>query len=492
MTGVPLSGTAPMPIEHRPVDRRKFLRSAGAAAGASLGLSAASYAKVVGSNTRVNIGFIGCGGRAQAHINLVVKLSLDNRGVAPVAVCDVWDGLDEEYEHTFGGTSTRRRYCQGLYPSAVRCGLNPADRTRVVKDYRRLLDLKDVDAVCLATPDHWHARQTLDAFAAGKDVYVERPMTRTAAEAVAVVDAAARHDRVLTVGCQSLADPVWARAREAIAGGRIGPVSHAAGGAFRNDARGQWRFYRLAPQMTAKTVDWDLFLGHRFEVNGERLGPSAKDLPFDRAAFAQWRCYRPFSGGPFTDLLTTPAARLLAATGFRDPIRVVAAGGRFVEHDGRTVPDVGTVVADFADGQLALSAATTSAYPVEEVIRGRLGSVKFVKGGFQIIHDDPRGGAGLPHRLEREVPPAETVTVMSQRNETEGLWVDFLDRVRRRDRNTLCGPELGAATVILTDLALRSFDDGRAYGWDSNRRGPVAADAAWLSKWAEIQTAQSA
>ena len=84
-----------MSVEHRPVDRRKFFQAtAGAAAGASLSLSATSYANVVGSNARVQIGFLGCGGRAQAHINLLVKMALDNRGVTPVAVCDVWDGLD--------------------------------------------------------------------------------------------------------------------------------------------------------------------------------------------------------------------------------------------------------------------------------------------------------------------------------------------------------------------------------------------------------------
>ena len=468
-----------MTVEHRPLDRRKFLRTA--TAGASLALSTSSYAQVIGSNSRVNVGFIGCGGRAQAHVNLIVKMALDNRGVSPVAVCDVWDGLDEEYEHSFGGNTSRRRYSQGLFPSAVKCGLNPALSHRVVKDYRRLLDLKDVDAVCIATPDHWHARQTLDAMAAGKDVYVEKPMTRTAGEAAAVTDAAIRYNRVVTVGTQSLADPVWKRAHELIREERIGHVSHVSAAVFRNDVRGQWRYYRLADQMTAKSVDWELFLGHRFEVNGEPIGPTPQKRPFDRAVFAQWRCYRPFSGGPFTDLLSHPAARLLAATGLRNPYRVTAAGGLFVEQDGRTVPDVGSLLADFDDGaQLALTAATTSAYPAEEVIRGRTGSIKFVKGGFQLHKHDPRGGSGVPHRLERELSPSEVVGVTPPANETEALWTDFLDCVRRRDRQTLSGPDLGAATTTILDLALRSFDDGRAYGWDAERREAVTADAKWL------------
>jgi predicted dehydrogenase len=458
-----------MTVEHRPVDRRKFLRATAGAAG-SLTLSASSYAAAPGSNTRVNVGFIGCGGRAQAHLNLIVRLALENQGVSPVAVCDVWDGLDEVYEQSSGGKTTRRRYSQGLYPAAVKCGLTPGDRQRVTRDYRRLLDLKDVDAVCIATPNHWHARQTLDAFAAGKDVYVERPMTRTAAEAVAVSDAAAKFNRVLTVGVQALADPVWKTAHDLIAAGRIGAVSHASAGVFRNDARGQWRFYRVAPQMTPKTVDWDLFLGHRFEVNGMPIGPTPVERPFHPAAFAQWRCERAFSGGPFTDLLPPHTARLLAATGWRTPTRVTAAGGLFVETDGRSVPDVGTLVADFAAGQLVLTSATTTTYPMEEVIRGRTGSIKFVKGGVQMILDDPRGGSGLPPRLEREFPRGETIAAEPPKNETEVMWRNFLDCVRRRDRATLSGPELGMATVLLTDLGLQSYDDGRAYSWDVTRR----------------------
>jgi len=463
--------TTPNNLEHRPVDRRKFLRATTAAAASPLALSASSYAKVVGSNARVNIGFIGCGGRAQAHINLIVRMALDNQGVTPMAVCDVWDGVDEEYDQSFGGSTTRRRYSQGLYPSAKKCGLEPGDRNRVVKDYRRLLELKDVDVVCISTPDHWHARQTIDAFAAGKDVYVEKPMTRTPNEANAVHDAAMRYNRVLTVGVQALADPVWKKAHESIQSGRIGHVSQAQAGVFRNDVRGQWRFYRVLPQMTSKTVDWDLFLGHRFEVNGEALGPTPQEQAFDAAVFAQWRCYRPFSHGPLTDLLIHPITRFLAATGLRYPAQVFAAGGLYVEQDGRTVPDVATLVANFDEGaQFVMSSATTSSYPQEEVIRGRQGSIKFVKGGFQIIADDPRGGAGLPSRLEKEIVPSEFVQTIAPKNETEALWNNFLDCVRTRNRETFSGPDLNAAAVVTVALGVQSYEQRRMVAWDHEQR----------------------
>ena len=468
--------------ERPPVDRRDFLRS-GAAVGTALSLSAVSYARVGGANGRLGVAFLGCGGRAQAHIHAILKLKQDGQAVAPVGVCDVWDGLEDSYDHEFPpGQFTRRNYCQGLYPSAKKCGLAANDSARVTKDYRRLLDLKDADVVCIATPDHWHARMTLDALAAGKDVFVEKPMTRTAAEAQAVVDAAHKANRVVVVGAQGLADPSWQKAHDLVRSNRIGPVVQAQTGVHRNDVRGLWRYYRLTPQMTPKTIDWDRFLGHQFEVNGEPLGP--KDVSFDRAVFAQWRCYAPFSGGVFTDLLVHKATQLLAATGLRYPRRVAGLGGLYWEHDGRDVPDVGTLVADYDEGcQLVLTATTVSGYPVEEVIRGRLGAVKFVKGGIQLVRDDPTRAGGLPGRLEKAVEPTETVAVAPPANETHALWEHFLGCVRDRNRATLCPPELGAAAVTLAAMGVASYRTGQVLSWDREQRRVIAADGSWAERW---------
>jgi predicted dehydrogenase len=465
-----------------PVDRRDFLRS-GAAVGTALSLSAVSYARVAGANGRLGVAFLGCGGRAQAHIHAILKLKQDGHVVAPVGVCDVWDGLEDSYDHEFPpGQFTRRNYSQGLYPSAKKCGLAINDSARVTKDYRRLLDLKDADVVCIATPDHWHARMTLDALAAGKDVFVEKPMTRSAAEAQAVVDAAHKANRVVVVGVQGLADPCWQKAHDLVRANRIGPVVQAQTGVHRNDVRGLWRYYRLTPQMSPKTIDWDRFLGHQFEVNGDPIGP--KDVPFDRAVFAQWRCYTPFSGGVFTDLLVHKATQLQAATGLRYPRRVAGLGGLYWEHDGREVPDVGTLVAEFDEGcQLVLTATTVSGYPVEEVIRGRLGAIKFVKGGVQLLRDDPTRAGGLPGRLEKAIEPTETVVVTPPSNETHALWEHFLGCVRDRNRATLCPPELGAAAVTLAAMGVASYRTGQVLSWDREQRRVVAADGSWAERW---------
>jgi len=277
-------------------------------------------------------------GARRAHIDLINRFAGEGKPVAAVAVCDVWDGLEDEYDVHFGGKVTRRRYSQGLYPSARKCGLDRNDKKAVTKDYRVVLDRKDVDVVCVTTPDHWHGRMTLDALAAGKDVFVEKPMTRTAEEAVAVVDAWKHSGRVVTVGVQSMADASGCAPSTRSAPARSGTSRHAQTGFFRNDIRGQWRFYRLAKQMTPKTVDWDLFLGHQFECAGSRVGPTPREQPFDRASFAQWRCLWPFSGGPFTDMLTHHITRMSAAMGVRLPARVTAGGGCTSNTTGATCP----------------------------------------------------------------------------------------------------------------------------------------------------------
>jgi predicted dehydrogenase len=471
----------------KPLDRRKFLGSA-----AALSLSAASYANAAGANDRVRVAFLGCGGRAQAHIDLVNRLAAQGRAVAPVAVCDVWDGLEDEYDVEFGGKTTRRRYAQGLFPSARKCGLDPSDKARVTRDYRRVLDLKDVDAVCVATPDHWHGRMTVDALHAGKDVLVEKPLARRAEEAVAVLDAWQQTGRVVTVGVQSMADPVWMRAFDLVRTGGIGHVAHAQTGAFRNDVRGQWRYYRLAREMNPKAIDWDLFLGHRFEIAGQPVGPSPREQPIDRAAFAQWRCLADFSGGPLTDLLSHNVTRLTAAMGVRFPARVAAGGGLYLEYDGRSVPDVVTVVADYEEGcQLVATAATISAFPTEEVIRGRLGAIKFVKGGFHVFRDDPTRGAAFPARLEQPPVPAETVAVEPPRNETEALWENFLSCVRSRSQSTFCPPDLAAAAVAVTAMAERSYRSGHGpVVWDKERRAVVPPSSAWAERWQERSAAR--
>src|SRR5579883_1970332 len=301
------------------VDRRDFLRTSAAGA-AALSLTAASAKRVLGANERINIGFLGVGGRCQQHIDTILQMQKDNKPVRPVAVCDVWDGQVKP------GVIKGR----GLYPSAKRCGLNAEDKTHVTKDYRRVLDLKDVDVVCIATPDHWHAKMTIDAMNAGKDVYCEKPMTKTIDEANAVVDAWKKTGRVMSVGVQWMADPLLRTINGMIRKGDIGHVAQAQTSYYRNSLVGQWRYYPITKEMTPKTIDWDMWLGTAFSVFPGK--PLAEKRPFDREVWAQWRCYWDFGGGMFTDLFVHRTTRIISAMGVRYPARVVGGGGIYLEY----------------------------------------------------------------------------------------------------------------------------------------------------------------
>jgi predicted dehydrogenase len=466
--------------------RRGFMK-ASAVAGAALTLPAASYAKVQGANGTVRIGFLGVGGRCQQHIDAILKMKQEKKGVDAVAVCDVWDG--QSVQGLIRG--------RGLYPSAEKCGLSRDDKKAVTKDYRVILDNKDVDVVCIATPDHWHAKMTIDAMEAGKDVYCEKPMTRTIAEAQAVVDAWKKTGRVMTVGVQSMADPTWRMAYEHIRKGNIGKVLMGQTSYFRNSDVGQWRYYPLTREMSPKTIDWDMWLGHKFEIAGEKLGPAPDKMPFDRAVWAQWRCYWPFGGGMFTDLFVHQTTHLIAAMGVRYPRRVVGGGGIYLEYDGRDVPDVATVVADYDEGcQVIVTATMCNDHRIEECIRGHSATLVFDnfptdprnprsrrQFGYKIIPQNvqsaPRGPSGEVNR------DGEVVFGGLEGDDTYALWVNFLEAVRAKNQDTFSTPDLGAAAFTTVNMGVLSYRNGKALFWDKEQRKTTDADASWAKQWEE-------
>jgi predicted dehydrogenase len=474
-----------MPEPHG-VDRRDFLK-AGAAA---VALTAASYERVYGANERVGFGFVGVGGRCQAHLDVINKRAKDKKDVAAVAVCDVWDGLKATYK---GKDGKERTYLQGLYPSAEKVGLDPHDKKHVVKHYERLLELPEVDVVVVATPDHWHAKITIDALKAGKHVYCEKPMTKTIAEAQKVVEAAQKSGKVMSVGVQSMAEPRWQAAHDLIKKGDIGHVAQAQTSYYRNSHVGQWRYYRLWREMNPSTVDWDRFLGHGYKIDGigEPLGPSAKERPFDRAVFAQWRCYWQFGGGMFTDLFVHQTTHMIRAMGVRYPARVVGAGGLYLEYDNRDVPDVAAIVADYDEGcQLLVMATMINDYPIDEVIRGHTATIRFArrkKGekdyelGYEVLPQNIGSGPGRPKSdIEGQ---AELQATIPDRDTTPELWANFLDCVRAGNRETLSPPELGAAAFTTVAMGVKSYREGKALFWDKEKREPAQADATWAKRW---------
>ena len=154
----------------------------------------------------------------------------------------------------------------------------------------------------------------------------------------------------MQVGVQSTSLPLWNEVNKLLTQGQLGKVLMYQTEFFRNSAQGQWRYYSLNEQMTPKNIDWNRFLG-----SDEGL---TEFEPFDRAKFAQWRRFWPYGSGMFTDLFVHRTTSMLKATGLRFPGRVVGAGGLYLEYDGRTVPDVATVVADFKEGVQGMVTAT--------------------------------------------------------------------------------------------------------------------------------------
>lgn len=470
--------------------RRGFLGTAAVATGAAVTMTAKSYADVPKANEAVRVGFLGVGGRCQQHIDVILKMAGEKKNVKPVAVCDVWDG---DFKKGFV-RATGKYNGQGLLPAAKRCEVEN-DGKHVTKDYRHVIDQKDVDMVCIASPDHWHAKMTIDALAAGKHVYCEKPMTRTIAEAQAVVDAWKKTKQVMTVGVQSMADPTWRMAHDYIKAGNIGHVMQGQTSYYRNSKGGQWRYYSLTKDMNPTTIDWDMFLGHKFEVAGEKVGPTPDKMPFDRAVFGQWRCYWPFGGGMFTDLFVHQTTHLIAAMGVRYPKRVVGGGGIYLEYDGRDVPDVAAVVADYNEGcQVLVTATMCNDHRIEEVIRGHTGTLVFDR--KPIKKDDPKspqefGYTILPQSIGNApkgpsgevIKEGEFVSGGLKGDDTYALWENHLKCVAEQNQDTFCTPELGAAAFSTVNMGVQSYRFGKALFWDKEARKPVDADASWAAMW---------
>jgi predicted dehydrogenase len=243
-------------MTHPEPTRRSFLLSASTAAASVV---AGSVATAFAANETLAIGVIGSGGRARHLLRSFPKL--DN--VRVVAVCDIWD-------------------------KALAEGRAMADaKATTTKKYQELLDNKDVQAVLIGAPDHWHVPLTIAACRAGKDVYVEKPLTHDLAEGKAVLDAQKQSHRVIQVGMQQRSMPHIAQARELIKAGKIGRVFKVTMSWNRNTNRVK----RFPLGVDPKSVDWKTFLG------------SAKDQLFDEYRFRNWRWFWDFGGGIFTDLM---------------------------------------------------------------------------------------------------------------------------------------------------------------------------------------------
>ena len=447
------------------VSRRKFVKTAAAGAAAATLITAPASLRAAGANDRLRIGFIGPGGRGfGAHVKTLAKLRKEGANIDLVAVSEVYKDQED-------------KVCNFIQKET---GVEPK---RYV-DYREMLTSKSVDAVCIGTPDHWHAKQTIDALNAGCHVYCEKPMTKQIAEAFAVVDAWKATGKIMQVGVQSTSLKVWDQARELINDGKLGKVLGFQTEYFRNSNVGQWRYYTLTPDMSPKTIDWKRWLGVE-----EGLAPM---MDFDRAVYAQWRCYWPFGSGMFTDLFVHRTTSMLKATGLRLPGRVVGAGGIYLEYDEREVPDVATVVADYHEGCQAIITATmcNENSRIKQVIRGHNGAFEFGNGeqfqDFKFIAERPQ--VTLDSTIKDE-----TIEARVEAGDTTYLhFKNWLEAVAS-NKQELCNnpPDLGAAAIATVNLGSQSYREGRVYHVDPTTRAITEGDSSWSKQWEGMSKAHA-
>ena len=440
-------------------DRRDFLKVSAAAAmtAASVRTSRANAAEAM------RIGFIGPGGRGfGAHVKSLAELKKDGRNVELVGVAEVFE-------------EQRNKVANYIEKET---GTKPGTYV----DYQEMIEKENLDAVCIGTPDHWHHKQAVDSMKADLHVYCEKPMTKTVEEAFDIEKVWKETGSVMQVGVQSTSLPVWNQVNELLTGGKLGKVLGFQTEYFRNSDMGQWRYYQLTKSMTPKTVDWDRWLGTK-----EGLAP---DMPFDREVYAQWRRFWPFGSGMFTDLFVHRTTSMLKATGLRVPGRVTGAGGIYMEYDGRGVPDVATVVADFNEGVQGLITATmcNENSRIDQLIRGHYGTFEFGNGeGFDGFQFNPeRRPITRPQDKDERDYDKEWIETGKVENTTRAHFANWLDACEAGDQ-MMCNnpPDLGAAAISVVILGAQSYRNGKVYFVDPESREISTEDPGWADKWEE-------
>ncbi len=415
--------------------RREFLSvatSASLAAGASTILRAerpGPQATAVSSTDRVRLATIGMGIQGLNDTRTALRVP----GVELVAVADVYQGRLDRTNELFGSDVVTTR------------------------DYRAVIERPDVDAVLIATPDHWHLPMATAAMVAGKDVYVEKPMVRSPADGRELVDAERKTGRILQVGSQRVSSILYEKARQLMAEGSIGDLNLVEAWWDRNSAIGAWQ-YTIPPDASPETIDWDRFLG------------SAPSRPFEPIRLFRWRNYRDYGTGVAGDLFVHLFSGMHHILGANGPTRIYASGGLRHWHDGRDVPDVLLGIYDYP---------ATDAYPAFNLFL----RVNFADGsgggsGFRFIGSEGvitvGNDVGIDRRPRPEAP-GHTVQTFPEAMQDQ-ILSDYRDRYPDLDHELRPeGQQMFRAPRGYSD----SLDHFRNFFESVRTRKPVIEDAAF-------------
>jgi predicted dehydrogenase len=448
----------------KPRSRRTFLKHAatGAAGGVlatSLPRTAASQDRAAGANARVRVALIGCGGQGTGDLLNALRL-----GAQTVALCDV---DDEQTDKAAQRVLTEFNQ-------------TPALKTR---DFRRVLDRQDVDAVIIGTPDHWHALPTVMACQAGKDVYVEKPLALTIGEGRVMVNAARRYDRVVQMGTQQRSSNHFRDAVDYVKSGALGKIRVVKAWAYQD-----W-MGNIAPVPDAEppsTVDYDLW-----------LGPAPK-RPFNRNRFHfNFRWYYDYSGGLMTDWGAHMIDIANWAMGVTAPRSATSVGGKFgFPDDAEETPDTQQALWEYDGYSLIWEHATAigqGPYMRDHGVafHGNNGVLVVDRGGWEVLPETETKQNRKRYRMTGEPRRG------SSGNMNQAHMKDFLDCMASRKRPA-SDVEIGHNSMIACHLANIAFRTGRVVHWDVAKEAIVGDAEAqkyvmkpYRAPWALPQIASS-
>ena len=373
---------------------------------ASAAWTAASYSRIFGANERIRIAGLGVGGRATYLLGLVTKA--ENTEI--VAVCDV--------------AETRRLAAKERFAPGGRDYL----------DYREVLERNDIDGVVIGAPDHWHVPMTMDAVKAGKDVYVEKPVSHTIEEGERVEKVVLSSRQIVQVGYQQRSWPHFIQAREIVAGGKLGQISLVLTSWYQDYVVNQ----QTPPKVDASKVDWKRFLG------------SAPDQPFDALRCTRWRWFWDFGGGHLTDLYSHFGDVVQWYFEQYSPLTAQATGNRNALPQFEC-PDTINAAWEYRGFTTVYNGALNGSLEGGNIVfRGHRAMMKLNRDGFAVY---PEG------KVQRELThlPEPEIAVKSAADGTVAHIQNFLDCVRsRKTPNAPITPAVAIARAAhLANLAWR-------------------------------------
>jgi len=337
-------------------------------------------------------------------------------------------------------------------------------------DYREIINRVDVDAVVVATPDHWHAAIALEALDHGKDVYLEKPMCHTIDEARHLSQTVKETKRVLQVGSQTTSAPQWHLAKKYIADGAIGKMIMSQGSYHRNSKDGEWNWpidKEAGPEGKGENyIDWKMWLG------------KAPKRAYDADRFFRFRKYWDYSGGIATDLFFHVVAPLnICWSEPQFPTKVSASGGIYVFKDEREVPDTFHLMAEFPkEHSLVLTSSMANSHHIPGLIRGHQGTIVMVDHGMFERKTDHI--TLMPERqtideaYKAKFGDKDIAIPVEDKNDMVTHITNFLDCMHTREKPTL-DVDTGYHAQVTINMAVQSYREGRVLYWDDKNQKVV-------------------